>query len=77
MWVLEGHALVGQRLGTYRIERLIEQGGSAAVFLAEDVRPELGRMVALKVLSKKIWRRIPGSGSASLRESRCYRGVDR
>lgn len=42
---------IGSVLGNYRIERLLGRGGFAAVYVAEDVRPQLKRKVALKVLN--------------------------
>jgi serine/threonine-protein kinase len=41
----------GAQFGRYRIERQIGQGGSGAVYLAEDTNPHLPRRVALKVLN--------------------------
>ncbi|MBI3205451.1 MAG: protein kinase [Myxococcales bacterium] len=49
---LEGGAapsLIGQTLGSYRVERLIGRGGMGEVYLA--VQPEIGARVALKLLS--------------------------
>lgn len=42
---------IGSVLGNYRIERLLGRGGFATVYVAEDVRPQLKRKVALKVLN--------------------------
>ena len=42
----------GQSLAHYRIERLLDQGGMGAVFVAEDTR--LHRKVALKVLPEEV-----------------------
>jgi serine/threonine protein kinase len=50
----------GHRLGPYRIERLLEQGGMAAVYLARDTRLE--RVVAIKVVHRDV------SKNAKLRE---------
>jgi serine/threonine protein kinase len=41
--------LVGQRIGSYRIERLIGRGGMGEVYLG--VQPEIGSRVAIKVLA--------------------------
>ena len=43
-----GHALVGERLGAYRVDSLIGAGGMGTVYKATDTR--LDRTVALKIL---------------------------
>lgn len=45
---VDARALVGNRIGSYRVDRLISEGGSAAVYLAHKERP--ARPVAVKVL---------------------------
>lgn len=46
----DGHPLeAGQRLGPYRIERLLGMGGMGAVYLAEQLEP-IQRQVALKLI---------------------------
>ncbi len=42
-------SLLGQRVGSYRVARLIGEGGMGRVYLA--VQPEIGSRVALKVLT--------------------------
>lgn len=39
--------------GTYRVVRVLGEGGFATVYLAEDVRPAMSRRVALKVLDDR------------------------
>src|SRR5690349_7695979 len=51
--------LVGQQIGSYRIEKLIGKGGMGEVYLA--VQPDIGSRVAIKVLSQ-----APGRGSAGV-----------
>jgi len=51
----------------YRIEREIRSGGMATVYLAHDVRPEVSRPVAIKVL--------PSQFSSALAEERFLREV--
>ena len=48
------HDLIGQEIGNYRVIRTIGRGGSGTVYEAVDV--ELGRRVALKVLSSPLGR---------------------
>jgi serine/threonine protein kinase len=48
------HELVGQEIGNYRVVRAIGRGGAGVVYEAVDV--ELGRRVALKVLSGPLGR---------------------
>lgn len=51
--------LVGQQIGSYRIERLIGKGGMGEVYLA--VQPDIGSRVAIKILSQ-----AQGRGSAGV-----------
>src|SRR5437762_3430348 len=44
-----GHALIGQRIGQYRVTRLIGSGGMGQVF--EALHEQIGQRVAVKVLS--------------------------
>jgi serine/threonine protein kinase/WD40 repeat protein len=53
-----------ERLGNYRLLRLLGQGGMGSVYVAEDV--QLGRQVALKVIR-------PGSSSAEAARARFLR----
>lgn len=43
----------GDTFGSYRVERVLGEGGFATVYLAEDVRPAMSRRVALKVLDDR------------------------
>ncbi|MBK9002050.1 MAG: serine/threonine protein kinase [Myxococcales bacterium] len=45
----EPPSLLGQQVGSYRVERLIGQGGMGEVYLG--VQPEIGARVAIKVLT--------------------------
>ena len=45
-------ALIGQRLGTSRVERLLGAGGMSAIYLAQQERPR--RSVAVKVLRPQL-----------------------
>lgn len=47
MAITRGQHLIGKRLGTCTLERLLGYGGSSAVFLAQEEQPE--RQVAVKV----------------------------
>src|SRR5689334_9973380 len=47
MAITRGQHLIGKRLGTCTLERLLGYGGSSAVFLAQEQQPE--RQVAVKV----------------------------
>lgn len=47
--VVADDPLLGQTVGSYRIVRLIGQGGMGVVYLA--VQPNIGSRVAIKVLS--------------------------
>lgn len=58
---------VGQQIGSYRIERLIEEGGMGAVF--EAIHPEIGRRAAVKVL-RRTFARDPEFAARFLNEAR-------
>lgn len=58
---------VGQQIGSYRIERLIDEGGMGAVF--EAIHPEIGRRAAVKVL-RRIFARDPEFAARFLNEAR-------
>ncbi|GHO54759.1 protein kinase domain-containing protein [Ktedonobacter robiniae] len=47
MAVARGQHLIGKKLGSYRLERVLGYGGSSAVFLAQQLEPE--HKVAVKV----------------------------
>jgi serine/threonine protein kinase len=44
--------LIGRRLGSWKLVREIDHGGSATVFLARPVDPQLGEEVAIKVFHR-------------------------
>jgi serine/threonine protein kinase len=47
-------ALVGQKVGAYRIEKEIGRGGMGAVFLAERADGEFRRRVAVKIINRHL-----------------------
>ncbi|HNN93536.1 MAG TPA: serine/threonine-protein kinase [Pseudomonadota bacterium] len=59
--------VVGQQIGSYRIERLIEEGGMGAVF--EALHPEIGRRAAVKLLRRN-FARDPEFAARFLNEAR-------
>ncbi len=52
MAVTRGQHLIGKRLGSCTLERLLGYGGSSAVFLAQEYDPE--RKVAVKVFMPRM-----------------------
>ena len=48
----KGADLIGTEVGTFKIQRLLGEGGMGSVFLAEN--PYIGRKVAIKVLSTSL-----------------------
>jgi serine/threonine protein kinase/tetratricopeptide (TPR) repeat protein len=52
---LEADGLVGQRIGAFRLMRLLGQGGMAAVFLAEREGAEFRQQVAVKLLRRGLY----------------------
>ena len=54
-------SLVGKEIGRYRIERKLGAGGSGVVYLAREKSDRIDRMVALKVLAKKLHSRQEAS----------------
>ena len=59
--------VVGQQIGSYRIERLIEEGGMGAVF--EALHPDIGRKAAVKIL-RRSFARDPEFAARFLNEAR-------
>jgi serine/threonine protein kinase/Tfp pilus assembly protein PilF len=55
---LEADGLVGQRIGAFRLVRLLGQGGMAAVFLAEREGAEFRQQVAVKLLRRGLYSAI-------------------
>ncbi|CAN5480737.1 hypothetical protein BH23ACT9_BH23ACT9_02290 [soil metagenome] len=53
---MDAHADAGKVIGGYQLQSLIGQGGFANVYLAHDVRPQIQRQVALKVLRREFSR---------------------
>lgn len=60
--------LSGKRLGDYELDRRLTSGGMAHIYLARDV--QLGRTVAVKVLTPDILEKDPALPTRFLREAR-------
>jgi serine/threonine protein kinase len=61
------------RLGGYRIQKLLGQGGMGAVYLAQD--PHLGRYVAIKVLQPR-YAQVAAARERFLREARAVAALE-
>ncbi len=59
--------MIGQQLANFRVERLIGQGGMAAVYLGQDVK--LQRPVAVKVIDKR-YKNDPAYAARFVKEAR-------
>ncbi len=52
---LDAGQFIGMRVGAFRLQRLIGQGGMAAVFLAERVDADFAQRVAVKLLQRGLF----------------------